>query len=651
MGLLDIFKKSAGGYALFNSVGRNVNYRHDKLGYLSLNEKTLYVSKGIDKRGEKVAQTQWKLFKGEKEIETHPVLNLLDRPNPNMAGHKFWKLASMYRDVTGECWIRKTSNGAVFSKNQKVSRLDLLIPHNVTKVFNTKKDDIIGVQYTHLDGSVEDIPMEELIYWNHPSLINPLEGMSLLMAGLRSIMTENQLIELQNKIAHNGGKLDGVFRFKNDNLTKEQMVNLKASFKESVKDAKENTDNILFVGGGGEYQNIALNPNEIGYLDSRKLFADDMVVITGVPRAILGVTSGETFSNAEIAVKIFLRETVKPIVDELANLLDWHLVPDDLDISFVDPTPEDIENKLKVVDTAEKSNTLSINERREILGYEPVKGGDDIMVSFTKVPLGTDLTPSEQPEEKQVKKKISHPLANVDVRRAYNLGYQKSLASNRKRLFKVTQDYFADQERRLIQSLQGRKQIKTKSLFGDVWNTNLEVTLGKAVFLNVLRDIVISSGQETIRIFEGEQNFNLTSTLDGFVSKRTEFFANQINETVAQKLENTFTEWHSNDETLNDLVKRIQDDYGGIKDVNARRIANTETGIFMQQAKQEAYQQMNFAIKIWTWAPGLKGGVREDHVSMDGEEVPIHMPFSNGMMHPGDPSAGVENLANCECSI
>lgn len=653
MGLLNLFTKSSGDkYALYNSVGRSVNYRHDKLGYLSLHEKTLYVNKAVEKRGEKVGETKWSLFRKDNEIESHELLNLLDRPHPNMPGHIFWKLATMYRDVTGECWIRKHTNGTVFRENGKISKLEILNPSRVIKNFNTRQDEIVSITYSYLGGETETIPFEQLIYWNRPSLINHLEGESMLMSGLRSIMTENSLLELQNKISSNGGKLDGVFRFKDPDLTKEQIKSLKESFKESLKEAKEDTDNILFVGGGGEYQNTALNPVELGYLESRKLFADDMVTLTGVPRALVGVTTGETYANADVALRVFLGETIRPLAQELTNLLNWHLIPDEYNLQFIDPTPENVDNKIKVVEAAERSNTLTINERREIIGYEPATDteADKIYVPFTKMPLGAEPTTPEQPEEKQVKKKMSHPLRVESTRRAYNENYKKSLKGNREKMLRVTRKYFDDQQKRMIENLGVRKSIRKKELFGEVFNRNLEIDLAKATFLPVVKEIVLNAGEETVRIFEGTP-FNYTSALESAISSRVDFFAEQINNTVADQLQDTFTEWHANEETLNDLVERIQEDYGGIKEVNARRIANTESHIFMQTAKQDAYKQMQFAVKIWTWAPGLKGGVRDDHAAMDGEEVPLDNVFSNGMRYPGDPSFGAGEIVNCECSI
>ena len=65
----------------------------------------------------------------------------------------------------------------------------------------------------------------------------------------------------------------------------------------------------------------------------------------------------------------------------------------------------------------------------------------------------------------------------------------------------------------------------------------------------------------------------------------------------------------------------------------------------------EGYKQAGLKTKIWVWAPGVQGGVREWHQDMDGEEVPIDHYFSNGLRYPGDPSASAEEVINCSCSI
>ena len=642
MGLLDIFKtKSADRYALFNSVGRAVTYKHDKHQYLTLLEKSLYINRAIEKRGEKVGQTQFQLFRGDTELTDNHFLNLLDKPNQTLTGDQFFKLASKYKDATGECWIEKVG---VFVN--KPTSLELLNPARITKNYNAERTAIVSVTYTELGGQTRTIPFEDLIYWYNPLPKEPLEGESILMAGIRAIEADITLQEYQHRIAVNGGKLDGVFRFKDPNLNRSQLKELKETFKESLADAKE-TDNILFVGGGAEYQNTGLSPAELGYLETRKMLADDMARLTGVPNAVMGVTSGETFANSDASIRIFLRETIKPIVEDLVNVLNWHLIPNELDLRFIDPTPEDVENKLNVLKTAEQTNTLTINERREILGYEAIEGGDDIMVPFAKTPL--NAVPAD-PVDKQVKKKATHPLQDVTARRAYNQNYKKQLGANAKRMERAMVDYFTKQEERIKQNLTGRKQFKKKGLIDEVFNQSLEIDLAKMTVLPIVREMVLNAGSEVTEMFDAPTYF-IGSQMETVIDKQTTLMAERITDTTASTLAQQFQESFANEESLGQLIERVSDTYGGIKETRARLIANTESHIFMQTAKQDAYEVVGLPIKIWTWSPGLLGGVRDSHAAMDGEEVPLNGYFSNGMKYPGDPAFGPGENANCACSI
>lgn len=632
MKFFDIFRKSNDKYSLYKSVGSTGNFTINPTRALNIHEISLYLNKGINKRGEKVGQVQFQLFKGDKKITNHWVLDLLSRPNKLQTGEQFWKLASIYKDVTGFALIKKVSNDAVFKDNQKVSSLELLNPMGVTMVLNAQKTKIELFRYTDVNSGIsEDIQLDNLIYWYNPDPKNILQGISLFTAGIRSIDTENQLLEYHNKIARNGGKSDGVFSFKSS-LTKEQLKSLK-------ENAKSNSDDEpLFLGGDATYTRIGQNMHELAYLESRKMFIDDMVAITGVPLPILGITDGQTFANADTAHRIFLRETIKPILQDLVNTLDWRLVPDDLDLKFVDPTPEDTDTKLKVLEMADKTNALTINEKREMLGYDPIKDGDDILIPFNKVP------------QQKSNKIFSHPLRNKAFRHQYHKSYVKQLETRSARFKRELNKYFEDQKKRLLQNLTGKKQFKTKGLFDEVFNYNLEVNLALNLS-SFLKDLVKEAGQETMDLFMQGQNFVYSEAIDASVGKQIQYFAETVNETTAKELRGVFSEWFSNEETLSDLVKRVDEAYDGIESWRAETIANTETAKAMQSAKMESYEQMGIPTKVWSWAPGIKGGVREDHASMDGEEVPMGTAFSNGMDMPLDPNADASEVINCNCSI
>jgi hypothetical protein len=59
----------------------------------------------------------------------------------------------------------------------------------------------------------------------------------------------------------------------------------------------------------------------------------------------------------------------------------------------IDQMPAIAEKRTMLWDMADKSNDLTINERREMKGYEKIEGGDVVLVSSSMMPLGMASEP------------------------------------------------------------------------------------------------------------------------------------------------------------------------------------------------------------------------------------------------------------------
>lgn len=636
----------ASKYSLHKSIGLQGDKVLDSNGYLSLSEISLYINKGINKRAEKVGQIKFKLYKrGTKEQieDDNEWLNLLDRPNKEQTGDMFWKLASIYHDTCGFALIKKIGNDAVFSNNQKVTELKLINPIGVTINYDGNKiksftaiDEITGVS--------EVIPYEQCIYWVNPNPKKPTEGMSILRSGLYSIDTDNELTKYQNAILKNSGMVDSIFTFKGT-LNKAQLKELKSTYREEYVGSKAN-NSALFLGGDAQFQKLGLTPVELAYLESRKMTIDDMSVVTGVPKYLLAISSGETFANAETGYRIFLQETIRPIMDDLVNTLDWRLIPMEYDLCYEDPTPEDETMKLKKVEVADKVNALTTNEKREMLGFEPIDGNDDILVPFNKVPQSM-----LEAEQKGARPIFSHPFKAKDIRHAYHKAHIKSLRTRQNAFKTKLVKYLKDQKKRVLNNISEKKMaVINKDLRSSLFNEDLEVVLAYPL-LEQIKEIAKEAGSDVFDVFNVSGSFVFTEQLDAKLSKRFDFWSKKINETTAEQLDKQFSEWVENEETINDLVKRVEDTFDGITTARAQTIANTEIGVATQEAKLSGYTQIGIPTKIWVWSPGIKGGVRDDHRDIDGEEVPINAFFSNGMRHPLDQNADAGDIINCECTI
>ena len=113
-----------------------------------------------------------------------------------------------------------------------------------------------------------------------------------------------------------------------------------------------------------------------------------------------------------------------------------------------------------------------------------------------------------------------------------------------------------------------------------------------------------------------------------------------------------------NGESMQKIARRLKDvSEKSLKD--SIRIARTETTRVQNSAKMDIGKEgQRLGFEMWKrWVATTDGRVREDHLAMNGVEVPQDSPFimPNGdrLMFPGDISLGAspESVINCRCTI
>lgn len=631
--------------------------------YLKANDISLYTSRAVAKRAEKVSEVQFvvKNAKGEV-IDNHPILKTLNYPNQFYTGQAFWELCQKYIDLVGAAYILKDSNRELFETKAKVTGLHLLKPNNVTPEFNT--DGTIRVfRYKTEHGTTEYQP-EQVIYIFRPDPSNPLKGLSLLKAGITAIQTEVQISAYHARILENGGKVEGVFKFKTPRITKEQMQNLKDEYTKQLSDARK-AGVPLFLGGDAEYSRVGMTPDELSYLEAKKTSLEDICIMTGVPKAILASMDGIQYSNAETSIRVFLRETVVPLLRSLTGALDMALLPDGETLTFVDPTPENVDEKIKVLESGVKSNLLKINEGRRMLArltgedLPDVTGGDEILVPFNLIPLGDESVVNNGAGEKKIKgESEDHPLKDEATRKVYGKVQDRRIARKAKPFERQVKTYFKGQEERLIAQLQPEKSrtYRRKGLLEESINLELEVQIGQEQFLPLMNDLVASAGGDAMELVGSSGKFRLSAEVTTWFTQRTDVFLRTINETTYKRLQKEFEASLAAGENRNQLIERVQTTYKSITEARAAMIARTEVHNATQYGTMEGYRQAGMSLKIWVSVGdadtrGSDPMDEADHLSMDGEERPLDMPFSNGLMYPGDPRGSAAETINCRCVI
>lgn len=346
---------------------------------------SLYVYACVNKRAKKVGELinfYVQNPKTGKPIDDS-ILKVLNKPNKYQTKNEFFELYQTYKDLVGITYIHLIRA----NENSPVREMYLLNPVNVKMVMNEDNTDIDHFTYTTSKGGEKRIDASDVLFSSHPSPFNQLLGMSPIQPTSISVDTEKQLSMYQYSVLQNGGRIEGILTFDSiQNMTEEQMRKIKQDFKTKYA-GSDNAGEPLVLYGGGDYKNLGLTPSELSFIESKRFTREDILLAYGVPKEILGLTDDASRANAQESNRMFIRDVIKPEIENIINKFNEFVLPENKKLYCIDPTPQNTEEILKKIETGK--HFLTINEKRALLGLEPVDDGDTIYVPFNETPLGS----------------------------------------------------------------------------------------------------------------------------------------------------------------------------------------------------------------------------------------------------------------------
>ncbi len=649
------------GYGFMRSSLPDAKLDWGPADFLTANQVSLYTSRAIAKRAEKVGEVEFYLTDASgKEIPRDPMLDLLYKPNGYMTGAEFWATFQKHKDLAGSVfvWLERSES---FAAAGRPTAMHLLRPDLTRPI--VKDGAIVQFEYTKPSGGTLQFKPEDIFYSYYPDPLNVFIGEPLLRAAASAIDTEVQISQYHRKVLRNGGRVDGVFTFKGQQaLTKQQVGELRDGYREQYAGAKK-AGLPLFLGGDAAYSRMGLTPEELGYVAAKGLTLDDICMATGVPRPILANLTDAKFDNADAARAIFLSETIRPLLMNLTQKLDEFLFPDDRILRFRDPTPENAERNIQVANAGATSYFLSINERRALFGMEPVEGGDTILVPFNLIPAndaadGAALPAPQGNAAPQPARKASqreHPLRDPFIRKRY--GQVRAIRMERleAKFARSMREFFRGQKRRIEFSLEGHRAMagaETKGLMDGAFDKALEAKLTSQHLLPLIRQLLEQGGQDAMELAGDDGPYKPSIDMGAWIEQRSNVLGTELTATTYDALRQAFTASEGAGESREALIRRISEVYSGFAGARATTIARTEVHGAYQRGTTDGYKAAGVQSKIWVAVADEK--TRDDHLAADGMEVPIDQPFDIGgesLMFPGDPSGSAEQTINCRCTI
>lgn len=316
------------------------------------------------------------LMDGGREIDAHPLLDLLARPNPRATGTEFLESVYGHLLVAGNAYVE-----AVALEGQ-VRELYALRPDRM-KVVPGPSGWPEAFDYT-LDGRTLRIPQDSLVPGAHLppilhlALFNPLDdhyGFAPLEAAAQALDLHNSAGDWNKALLDNAARPSGALIYGGTgSLTEDQFERLKGELEASFQGAG-NAGRPMLLEGGLDWKPLGLSPKEMDFEAARAGAAREIALALGVPPMLLGIPGDNTFANYAEANRVLWRQSVLPLVKRVAGALGtWLAAADGRPLTFV-PDLDQVEalaaERSELWSRVGAAAFLSDGEKRAAVGYGP----------------------------------------------------------------------------------------------------------------------------------------------------------------------------------------------------------------------------------------------------------------------------------------
>jgi HK97 family phage portal protein len=233
----------------------------------------------------------------------------------------------------------------------------------------------------------------------HMRLFNPLNdwyGQAPVEAAAYAIDQHNEAMKWVQALLQNSARPSGAL-VSGESLTDEQYNRLKAQMEGQYQGGK-NAGRPMLLEGGLDWKTMGLSPTDMGVIDAKNSAARDISLAFGVPPQLLGIPGDNTYSNYSEARLSFWEDTIVPLVARLAEEFTAFIgEPFGVEIrADMDQIPAIVDKRRTLWEMVNASTVLTINEKREAMGYDPIDGGDQVFVGMGQIALGdAALSPND----------------------------------------------------------------------------------------------------------------------------------------------------------------------------------------------------------------------------------------------------------------
>ena len=606
----------------------------------------------------------------------NPLLDLLYRPSPFFNANIFLQIWASQQLTFGNTYILKDARN---SRGLPTQLIPIPAPSVTIKYTSRGYPDYYDVHTTTGHMRIE---LSDMIHIYEGNAFDLFKGQSRLSKCRMDADIMNAAKVFNLAFFQNGASVGGIIKYPEGvNVPPQDQQNALRFFNDMHQGARK-AHRTAILTRGGSYESFKTSHKDMEYGEGQKFHQQQILSISGVPPALVGLFEFAPQFNTKEQQKIFYENTIIPMVRLLSDALTEQLVPEfykdeqvyiDYDFSKVKALAPDW-NELG--DAALKlAQKWPINEVRDVLGlpFSDVPGGDEppdpVLSAFaleapkeqTKAVKRTRLF---RPTPSQMKRHKAQKLALI---KAQGEVMRKSIDSHFDMQANIADAWVKANEDALFDY---------DAVFGSRKEQEDLLLAVKVPALAEIFSAAINFEQDYLQSLAPNKDYQfldkkaMQDRVAQWAQEHAFKWAGSIERTTWERLDKIIRLGVDNgmsNRDINNIVLQffseegyepsmlVANDNGARISIHNRvdTIVQTETLSTISEAQLEAYRSTPFVNgKGWITTMGVSDH-HEGHLEMDGQEVRMDQDFTNPITGQKAPAPGqfgtAEQDINCLC--
>lgn len=340
----------------------------------------------------------------KKFLDTHPLLDLLEIPNFDSSYDKFIYALATYFIITGNGYLMVQFGGvknipqALYVVSSQTVDIDL-DSMGIAKSYRVgSRNSLSTLQFNKIfeNGNIRYLTKDGIFQLFHIKNFNACGNQAYGGTRLNSVYLEiEQYITagIHNlTLLERGGNLSGIFTT-DQVLGDEGFQRVLKKIQKQFSGAK-NAGIFGMLDSGLKFDKISSSNKDMDFLALKKSVTNTIYNNLRIPLALV---TPETMTMANMAAaKILLYDNATlPLTNRLFVELTKFLMPfypnsENLVLAYDPRTISALQDRRNAeLEMHAKLGVLTINELRELIGYDSIEDGDELLVPSADIPLGT----------------------------------------------------------------------------------------------------------------------------------------------------------------------------------------------------------------------------------------------------------------------